>query len=216
MEQLIKVNLLKYLNENYFTKHELLELAKISEAELLEYQHKKVMPKCSYRISLNSVCDSFFGEFKEESEIEYYAKGYLSWIGILQSTQDIRSVFEVFSQRYTQAITNLKEAGFRSSSDKVNSKLSLHIDEEWEHFLNGIYGLCTKSGLPEDIAAKEIAILQINEMLALDEAEIDLIELTKVVNLLDEASSMFAPHERKKSSRYRLVDEVRRKYKLTS
>ncbi|WP_241210137.1 DUF6058 family natural product biosynthesis protein [Vibrio splendidus] len=33
-------------------------------------------------------------------------------------------------------------------------------------------------------------------------------------NLLDSVSSLFAPHEKLKSSRHRLVDEVRCKYKL--
>lgn len=208
------MDLINYLNDHFYTKHELLELANISETELLAYQQQNVMPKCSYKLSLNYTSDSFFGEFKQQKEIEYYAKGYLSWIGILKSTNDLPSVFNIFSQRYRDAISHLKNTGYNSSDEKVNAKLSLHIEQEWGHFLNGIYGLCTKSGLPEDIAAKELAILQINEMLALDDHEIDLKKLTKAVNLLDTASSLFAPHERLKSSRHRLIDEVRRKYKL--
>jgi len=110
-----------------------------------------------------------------------------------------------------------KALGYSSSDEKVNAKLELHIKEEWQHFLNGIYGLCTKSGLPEDIAAKELAILQINALIEkdnLDKAQRD--KLTKAVNLLDAASSLFAPHERLKSSRHRLIDEVRHQYQLTS
>ncbi|MFC3646483.1 DUF6058 family natural product biosynthesis protein [Planctobacterium marinum] len=34
------------------------------------------------------------------------------------------------------------------------------------------------------------------------------------VNLLDKSSSLFAPHERLSSSRFRLVNETRCKYKL--
>mgnify|MGYP005822246573 CR=1 FL=1 len=208
------MELINYLNENYYTKQQLLDLAKISEAELSRLQDKRVMPTCSYRLLLNYSSDSFFGEFKNQNEIEYYAKGYLSWIGMLQVTTVVQDVFSIFAHRYTESISKLKTFGYTSSDPKVNSKLDLHIEEEWQHFLNGIYGLCTKSGLPEDIAAKELAILQINEILALDNEEKDLIKLTKAVNLLDSASSMFAPHERLKSSRHRLIDEIRRKYKL--
>ncbi|MEC4724377.1 DUF6058 family natural product biosynthesis protein [Shewanella sp. D64] len=210
------MNLINYLNNNYFTKQELLDLAKVTEEELLNFQQQNVMPKCSYKLKLNYTNHSFFGEFNDQSEIEYYAKGYLSWLGILKTTEDLHTVFGIFAQRYIKAIAWLKHAGYYSDDNTVNSGLDLHIKQEWKSFLEGIYGLCTHSGLPEDIAAKEVAILQINEMLALDEAEIDLTKLTKAVNLLDESSAMFAPHERIKSSRHRLVDEVRRQYKLKS
>lgn len=82
-------------------------------------------------------------------------------------------------------------------------------------FLNGIYGLCTKSGLPEDIAAKEFAIIEINELSIFDALNKEqLVKLTNAVNLLDKVSSLFAPHERLKSSRERLINETRFKYKL--
>jgi len=210
------MDLINYLNENYYTKQQLLDLAKISEAELSHFQEKRVMPTCSYKLSLNYLSDSFFGEFKNHNEIEYYAKGYLSWLGMLQVTTDLEDVFPIFARRYAESITQLKSLGYSSSDAKVNSKLDLHIEEEWGHFLNGIYGLCTKSGLPEDIAAKELAVLQISETLALDKENIDLAQLTKAVNLLDKSSAMFAPHERLKSSRQRLIDDVRREYKLKS
>jgi hypothetical protein len=77
--------------------------------------------------------------------------------------------------------------------------------------------LCTKSGLPEDIAAKEFSILEINELSEIGELSTEQTnKLTIAVNLLDSASSLFAPHERLKSSRHRLVNEIRRKYKLQS
>jgi len=208
------MELINYLNENYYTKQQLLDLAKISEAELLYFQEKRVMPNCSYKLSLNYSSDSFFGEFNNQSEIEYYAKGYLSWVGMLKVSTDLQDVFPIFAQRYANSISELKSAGYTSGDAKVNSKLDLHIEEEWIHFLNGIYGLCTKSGLPEDIAGKELAVLQISEILALDKVKVDLAQLIKAVNLLDKSSSMFAPHERLKSSRHRLIDEVRREYKL--
>lgn len=210
------MDLINYLNENYYTKQQLLDLAKISEAELFSFQEKKVMPTCSYKLSLNYSSDSFFGEFKSHNEIEYYAKGYLSWIGLLKVTTELQDVFPIFARRYAESISELKSLGYTSSDAKVNSKLDLHIEEEWEHFLNGIYGLCTKSGLPEDIAGKELAVLQISETLEQDKENIDLTQLTKAVNLLDKSSSMFAPHERLKSSRHRLIDEVRREFKLKS
>ncbi len=54
--------------------------------------------------------------------------------------------------------------------------------------------------------------MELSEQTALNEAQLN--QLTNAVNLLDCASSMFAPHERLKSSRHRLVNEIRRKYRL--
>jgi hypothetical protein len=207
------VELINYLNENYYTKQQLLCLANINEAELSYFQEKKIMPIYSYKLSLNYSSDSFLGNFDSHNEIEYYAKGYLSWIGMIKVVHH-QDVFAIFARRYTASITELKILGYTSSDEKVNSNLDLHIREEWGHFLNGIYGLCTKSGLPEDIASKELAVLQISEILELDKENIDIPQLTKAVNLLDQSSSLFAPHERIKSSRHRLVDEVRRQFNL--
>jgi len=211
------VELIKYLNDHFFTKQELLDISKITEQDFSKYQENGIMPKCSYKLSLNLTCDSFFGLHNDEQEIEYYAKGYSSWLAIIQSLNSTESVYSIFAERYKNAIKNLKEKGHSSSNPKITSELNGHIKEEWHHFLNGVYGLCTKSGLPEDIAAKEFSILEINELSELNELTLEQInKLILAVNLLDSASSLFAPHERLKSSRHRLVNEVRRKHKLQS
>ena len=211
------MELINYLNEYFLTKDELLIASGVSEKELCDYQEKGVMPKCSYKLTLNVSSDSFFGLHNETFDIEYYAKGYASWLGIIQSLETKEKIYAVFSNRYTNAIELLKKQGHHSSDTKINSGIDHHIEEEWGHFLNGIYGLCTKSGLPEDIAAKELSIIEINELSGYDELNVaELENLARAVNLLDSVSSLFPPHERLKSSRYRLVNEIRRRYKLQS
>lgn len=209
------MELIQYLREYFFTKQELLEYSNVTEQELIKYQANRVMPKCSYKLNMNVQSDSFFGLYNDEQVIEYYAKGYVSWLAIIQTLNSNEAVYSLFSLRYKNAIENLKEQGHSTNSAKLTSELNQHIKDEWEHFLNGIYGLCTQSGLPEDIAAKEFSILEINELLALNELTAEQInKLTTAVNLLDAASSLFAPHERMQSSRQRLVNDVRRKYQL--
>lgn len=209
------MELIQYLTKHFFTQKELLELSKVTEQDLRKYQANRVMPKCSYKLQLNLQSDSFFGLYNDEQVIEYYAKGYVSWLAIIQSLDSTEAVYSLFSSRYKKAIENFKALGHSASSIKLTSELDQHIKNEWEHFLNGIYGLCTQSGLPEDIAAKELSILEINELLAINELTPEQInKLTIAVNLLDSASSLFAPHERQQSSRQRLIDDVRRKYQL--
>ncbi len=208
---------IKYLNEYFYTKQELLAVSKVSELDFLEYQNKQVMPKCSYKLNLDLKSDSFFGLHSEKQEIEFYAKGYSSWLAVIQSHDSVESVYSVFVKRYKDTITELQKKNHSSTSSKITAEIEQHIKEEWKYFLDGTYGLCTKSGLPEDIAAKELAILEINEITKeKDLSEAQLVKLTKAVNLLDSASSLFAPHERLKSSRQRLVNDVRRQYKLRS
>lgn len=209
------MDLIRYLNEHFHDKKALLELSKIDEKTLHSLQQMGVMPKCSYKLSLNLQSDSFFGLHQEEQEVEYYAKGYVSWLAIINHLPLKEGAYAVFSNRYKAAIDNLKLLGHSSNNSKLTSELDSHIKQEWQHFLDGIYGLCTKSGLPEDIAAKEFSIIEINELTEFDELDAKQLEkLTLAVNLLDKASSPFAPHERLKSSRHRLVNEVRRKYQL--
>jgi hypothetical protein len=211
------MELINYLNEHFFTQQQLLDISKVSQQDLLSYQQQGLMPKCSYQLRLQLQSDSFFGLHHEEQTIEYYAKGYTSWLGVIQTSNSVDAVFDVFATRYKMALEVLKRQGHKTSNAKVNAELDAHIKQEWGHFLNGIYGLCTQSGLPEDIAAKELAILEINELLEVDKlTQTQSKQLRLAVNLLDKASSMFAPHERLNSSRQRLINEVRRQYQLES
>jgi len=217
------MELINYLGRYFLTKQELLAATKITEQELSHYQKREVMPKCSYKLQLNVASTSFFGLHSTEQEVEYYAKGYISWLTIVKSLKDVQSIYSLFETRYKATIEQLRLQGHDSKNDKINASIDVHIKEEWQHFLDGIYGLCTKSGLPEDIAAKEFSILEIKELTAnvepaklIELTEQQLSQLTRAVNLLDSASALFAPHERLNSSRHRLVDEIRRKYVLLS
>lgn len=209
------MELINYLNEHFLAKQALLDVTKITAQQLVQYQEQGVMPKPSYKLKLNVQSDSFFGIYEEEQFIEYYGKGYSAWLATIQSISSTQVAYETFEKRYKTAIDELATQGFMSNNPKVHLGLSQHIKEEWQHFLNGIYGLCTRTGLPEDIAAKELSILIISELSEIENLSTEqLAQLTKAVNLLDQSSALFAPHERKQSSRFRLVDEMRRKYML--
>ncbi|MDN3612581.1 DUF6058 family natural product biosynthesis protein [Vibrio ostreicida] len=205
--------LVNYLNANFITLEELSSVTNIDQKEIRYYQTERLMPLASYNLNVALDCSSFTGTHNEKYVLEYYARGYISWLSIVHTLKCKGRVFEEFSNRYSKAISVLKGA----TCEVENSGLNETIMEDWEHFLQGTYGLCTKTGLPEDIAAKGFAVDQIKALLereVLNSNEIKRLEY--FVNLLDSASSSFAPHERLDSSRHRLVNEVRRKYKLQS
>ena len=209
------MKLLHYLDQNLYTLEQVLDLSNIEISDFRRLQAQRMMPKYSYELSLNLTCHSYFGEHQESCDVEYYAKGYVKWLVDISNKHTEEQAFSLFEKRYRQQLSTLNSMGYRSHIDEFNSELSTLITEQWKHFISGIYGLCTKSGLPEDIATKEIAItiiesLDAQKVLSVEDRQ----HLRNAINLLDQASSLFAPHERLRSSRYSLVDQVRKKYDL--
>jgi hypothetical protein len=199
------MKLIDYLNSHFLTREQLLACSGIDGARLDALQALGMMPRPSYRLQVQLACDSYFGAHVESHAIDWYAQGMVAWAGLLEALDGPRQAFEVFAARYRRRLAQL-------AADETLSS-DAHIAAEWQHFLDGTYGLCTRSGLPEDIAAKEAAIVLIRAMTE-DAAGRELSEderkkLAAAVGLLDAASAPFAPHEVARSSRRRYVDEVR-------
>jgi hypothetical protein len=210
------MNLIDYLNRHFLTREQLLARTGMAGARLDELQQLGMMPRPSYRLRLDLVCDSFFGQHDESHAIDWYAQGYAAWAGLLEALDGPRQAYRMFAGRYRRRLAQL--AVDQPLADAEALADEGHIAAEWRHFLDGTYGLCTRSGLPEDIAAKEAAIVRIRALTApdtprgLDEGERR--RLAAAVDLLDLASAPFAPHELARSSRRRYVDEVRKAYAL--
>ena len=212
------MELIRYLSDCYFTEEQLLAVSGIDPDELAALQERDMMPRASYRMRIDVNCDSFFGAHQEHKQLDYYAKGYAPWIGLLQSLGSEGDAFRVFAERYRARLAQLKAAGLCTENPKLNAGLDEHIREEWRHFLEGTYGVCTKTGLPGDIASKELATTIIREIIGKPVEQTlstrDRVCLTLAVDLLDTASGQFAPHEKECSSRHLLIDEVRKTYQL--
>ena len=199
------MELLHYLQQHFFTTEQLLDHSAINLDQLRHWQEHCMMPKPSYQLTLNISCDSFFGQHCEQHDVGYYAKAYVSWIKLLRSLDSEQEAFAVFAQRYRQRLEQLAVHECWQVDDFTSEA---HLAAEWRHFLDGTYGLCTVSGLPEDIAAKELAIALIRETAQVPApGEPD--RLRRAVDLLDSVSSPFAPHEVARSSRRRYVDDMR-------
>jgi len=205
------MDLLSYLNQHFYTKTQLLEKSQISAVNFKQYQQKSMMPAASYLLSIK--CDSFFGKHSEAQASEFFPKAYVSWLTDLTAMPDAQTAFEVFSVRYKSQLQKLHDFGLYSVDDKFNKGLNNHIKQEWQHFLKGTYGVCTQSGLVADIATKELSTSIINKLILNKELSGQKWEHLKAsINLLDSATSLFAPHERKNSSRVKLIEYVKNNY----
>jgi hypothetical protein len=90
-----------------------------------------------------------------------------------------------------------------------------HANATWGHFLNGVYGVCTRDGRPESVFLKQAGAMFIEQMIAhgpdkLSRSQTDL--LSRSVDLLDGVESDFAPHEAPKASRQRRIVDVRGRF----
>ena len=210
------MELIRYLHEHFFSEEQLLAVSGIALAELTELQARAMLPQASYRLQLDVQCMSYFGPYKQHAQLAYYAKGYASWIGLLQSLGSEADAFGTFAQRYRDRLHQLTQAGMCTRDPRFHAGLDQFLREEWAHFLEGTYGLCTKTGLPEDIAAKSLGTAIVEEITGNSPERAltahDRVCLTLAVDLLDTASTPFAPHERTRSSRQRLIDDVRHTY----
>jgi hypothetical protein len=205
------MDLLSYLNQHFYTKTQLLEKSQISAVDFNQYQQKAMMPSASYLLSIK--CDSFFGEHNEAQASEFFPKAYVSWLTDLTAMPDAQTAFEVFSSGYKSQLQKLNDFGLYSVDDKFNKNLNNHIKQEWQHFLKGTYGVCTQSGLVEDIATKELSTSNINELISNKELSGQKRKQLQIsIDLLDSATSLFAPHERQNSSRVKLIEYVKNSY----
>ena len=189
------MELIDYLHTHFLTRAQLLAACATDGAHLDAVTAAGAMPAPSYRLHVRIDCASYFGDHTETHTQDWFAKGYVEWLRmLLDGSQD---PYTLFAARYRAALAALPLVDLDATD--------AHLRSEWQHFIAGTYGLCTRSGLPEDIAAKELAI-HVIRMLTDDGRVLDADErerLARARDLLDRASSPFAPHERARSSRAR-------------
>ncbi|GGC09671.1 DUF6058 family natural product biosynthesis protein [Pseudoduganella buxea] len=199
-------DLIDYLSRHFLSEAQLLATAGIDAAILQDLQARRMAPLPAYRLRLAVHCDSFFGPHEEAHALRFYATGTPAWLAAVANLAGEQAAFELFARRHQ---ARLHELAPDAGAD---------VAAAWASFLDGTYGLCTRSGLPEEIAAKEWAAGTIEAIIAQGVAdaadEHELTTLRHAVDTLDAASNAFAPHERERSSRRRLVDGMREQYRL--
>ncbi|MCS0579977.1 DUF6058 family natural product biosynthesis protein [Massilia pinisoli] len=205
------MELIDYLNTHFLTRAQLLAACATAPARLDAFTAAGTMPARSYRLQVHIDCTSYFGAHAEDHAIDWHARGNVAWLRML--LEGAEDPYACFAARYRAALDTLD---LYRAAPMPALMADAHVREEWGHFIAGTYGLCTRTGLPEDIAAKELAI-RVIRLLTDDGRPLDGTErmrLGDAIDLLDHASSPFAPHERARSSRGRYVDALRRQYDL--
>ncbi|AUH53278.1 hypothetical protein CXB49_22070 [Chromobacterium sp. ATCC 53434] len=200
--------LLDYLNTCCLSESQLLFRCGLTPERLEALQREGRAPLPSYRLRCAGAVTSFFGEHALEGELAWYPQAMAEWL-IAAEHADAAALRAHFERRYRAELARLTEQGLAVEP-------AGGLDEEWAHFLAGTYGVCTRHGRVEQIAAKGAMVALIDRLterqarVSLPAPELAL--LRRAVDLLDEVEAWFAPHERAASSRARCVDGVRRRY----
>ncbi|MCF2856970.1 DUF6058 family natural product biosynthesis protein [Pseudoalteromonas sp. SMS1] len=204
------MELLDYLYVHFLSEAQLIKTCHIPLHRLRKLQASGVMPKPSYILDADITCSSFFGEHKQREPIRFYPKAYTQWLDAVKLNTAQGDAYHHFSARMQETILALANINISVGYEDNVSALNQFITTQWPHFLAGTYGLCTRTGLPEDIAKKEIAVALISPLLSKhrlsDQEEKRLIT---AMNILASSSPKFAPHERHKSQNYRLHEAMK-------
>ncbi len=210
---------IKYIKENFIESRELCEVLRISQQELEKLIEEQLMPNSSYEISVSYKINSSLGDEKLITEIEkYYSK---SIINLIQKNKNLNSPSEFkeslkaeFTSTYINSNNNMY--GYDNiieENGKINiQKLSVVFEQEWQCYLKGIYGICTLNATGAEIAKKEIVVKRLidfnkkhgDKKLSDNDREI----LNELNTEFNEVSNLFAPYQRKNSSRGKYLDSL--------
>lgn len=215
--------LLNYLYQEYLETSEFCKLANIQPAELSSLQKAKIMPNASYNLDINLHAKSYVAQKIENKCYQFYRKSQLIWLTIIDQRNILteEAAQQYFKTQYEMAVADflLSELAKNVCKNYPQSQWGLSpIDETWQHFLDGTYGLCTRSGMPNEIFLKQIYVRYIdflNQKYTPNTMGTELrIVLSKAVNALDKVESDFAPHEVAHSSRQRCITNIKKDYSL--
>ncbi|UTW59478.1 hypothetical protein KFE96_03990 [Kordiimonas sp. SCSIO 12603] len=213
-----------YIKSNYLTLEDVAVRSGISDARLIEMIEAGCLPHAAYRLEQTYEVSSIFGQHNHRESKGYYPYSHVekaaalleknkSWDELaIEEKERFRSIYKVTLEEHRAADFGMAEY-FKKDGEAGGEAFEVFIASEWQHYLDGTYGLCTKTASAREIALKEVMIAKIKYLLTSETfSEIELTELEKAVDTLDAVSAEFAPHERERSSRGQYIDAVRAKY----
>lgn len=215
----------QYIKSYFVNRKELVERSGVPDKELDSLIQAKCFPAASYTVETKAKISSFFGEFEEHETEEYFPEAA---VGLLQQLAARDTAIEDLSERVkTEFIREYCEVLLRLKANKfglidlwnksTGAPCAEHpfFEQEWQHYLDGTYGVCTKTASASDIATKEAMIAKIkylHEQSTLDPQEDSQGRILEAADILDAVSAPFAPHELERSSRHKYINKMRTRY----
>lgn len=213
----------KYIEDNYLEFEEIIKLMNLTADQLNELIELKLIPEPSYKIDSEVIISSPLNDsYKAVALKKYFPKSILKLIenNVQNNPENFKRDFK---QNLLSTLKNHAQQTFAygnvfDENGVINDeKIDQALEEEWNYFCKGVYGICTLNNNENDIIEKEIAIKRILDFIAnkssftTEEQENRLKELNDEFN---KATSTFAPYQRELSSRGKYLDKLLREFSL--
>jgi uncharacterized protein (DUF952 family) len=220
----------RYLGERYLNAAAFAAACDIASDELRDLVRRELIPEPSYVVHEGTLTSYVFGTMPApgSKDGEYFHPAMAPWVAKARYdvvTHGIEGAHErarnAFVDEFAAALRALNASLYRltdafdASGNRIPAGLNARLDSAWEHFRRGTFGLCVAN--PVDalaIARKEVlqekltAATQNGAKRSFDAAEIPAIR--QLIDDYAESSMPFSPIEYSRSSRKRLVDDLRR------
>lgn len=214
-----------YLQQYYCTLEHLLKTADVEKKDFFSYIEAGCLPQHSYEWKEDLTLHSFVSTAQHSPKIIcYYHPRHLLLLHdlvILHRYMPLSEIAQSWSIDFKEHyLTKLKELD--AFGDVLQgydaAQTDIFLESEWQRYLQGIYGACTRDPIPENIALQEVLLRRVRSMTS-EGAKETLSEeestaLKQAISLLDAVLAPFAPYELADSPRGKWVEVVRLKYKL--
>lgn len=215
--------LLNYLYDKYYERSIFCAVANIDSSTLEALEAANLVPKASYILDIDLQATSFVTAHHETHKYQFYLKGQIEWLAQIaaKNISTENAARHYFETQYGLAIGAFLASELGAKIAKVYPQFKWGLSdysETWQCFLDGTYGLCTRTGLPNDIFLKHIYIRFIEfvtEANRPNEIRPELLSLlSEAVVALDVVESDFAAHEIAQSSRQRCIIDIKKDYSI--
>lgn len=174
----------EYFEDYFYSLKQLSLHTGVKEHTLNEWQDACILPSAAYHLKNQVQSSSFFGICDFNEELEYYARGYTKWIDLLKNHSELSSAqaYTLFYQQYAKSVNDLAAKGFELNAEYFEN-LEEQIQNHWQLFLAGKYGVITANGFIHEIVALEAVDYLVNNCEIGDE------QLSKCLRLLERTLS---------------------------
>ena len=219
-----------YLNKYFLNTTQFAAACDISETELNDLLTAQMLPGPSYQVSEKATISSaVFGESNADATVasDYFRASHTVWCARARQlvAEHGRAAApammkQEFMRDYKSALTELNTSVWHmqdcfNPDGTVNmTGLADNVELHWKHFLLGTFGICTANPVSAaEIARKGVLQVKLTQLTAngskTDFSNTEAKEILPVVDAFADAVMWFSPAEYARSSRKRLVDDIR-------
>ena len=209
----------KYITENYIEWNKLCSLSNISSQKLEDLIQKELVPNASYTINTtNEISSSLQDKIIIKETKRYFSKNIVELIQKNKTLKNSSRFKEHFKTEFRNTLEKNPDKKyaydniFKEDETIDENKLNLIFEQEWKHYCDGVYGICTLNASAFDISHKEVAVKKLidfnkkhkDNILNKKEKRI----LKKLNTEFNAVSNVFAPYQRENSSRGKYLDKI--------